>query len=673
MAGNDASTRARVERTGLGLVEVDAGLAALEGLLLQAAVPAQAAAVPIRWPKFLQQQFRGAPPPMFGAFAALAAAAEPKAAGKATSLARKASSRKPGAARRSTRREAASAAAVQSPADREAFMLQQVKDAVASVLGSADVDPQQPLMAAGLDSLSSVELRNSLEAKLGVELPTTLVFDYPSIAALAGFLATKVQPGSAGALPVDEGTADDSDGSEAAQATLRQSRSRRLRSTRRRRHAGAAETKAAGPISTEDHQAFMLQQVKDAVAAVLGSADVDPQQPLMAAGLDSLSSVELRNSLEAKLGVELPTTLVFDYPSIAALAGFLATKVQPGAGAAEEAGSSDGVTASSAESEASVVVRRVTRSRRSQRKRGSGSVAKAADVSAEDHQAFMLQQVKDAVAAVLGSADVDPQQPLMAAGLDSLSSVELRNSLEAKLGVELPTTLVFDYPSIAALAGFLATKVQPGSVGSPPSEGSQSDAASYASEASYSMDEEEAVHALVRSQREPTRDVVAVTGMVVRAPADAFAGIQGLDAVQMVPASRWDLEAHSGEHTRQLHTLGLEVLAPFAPFCNRGPVTSTLRLGPLPVACVLADVFSGLPVRFGSFLAEADLFDAAAFATSDAEAVWMDPQQRLLLEAVRELMLAQAGSTGIEQAARRDVGVFVGLSTVDYLKVGGGG
>ena len=82
-------------------------------------------------------------------------------------------------------------------------------------------------------------------------------------------------------------------------------------------------------------------------------------------------------------------------------------------------------------------------------------------------------------------------------------------------------------------------------------------------------------------------------------------------------------------------------------------------------------MFGGLPVRFGSFLPAADLFDAAAFATSDAEALLMDPQQRLLLEAVGELLLSQAGSTGMEPAMRRDVGVFVGLSTVDYLKVGG--
>lgn len=36
-------------------------------------------------------------------------------------------------------------------------------------------------------------------------------------------------------------------------------------------------------------------------------------------------------------------------------------------------------------------------------------------------------------------------------------AVEFRNSLEAKLGVELPSTLVFDYPSVAAIAAHVAT------------------------------------------------------------------------------------------------------------------------------------------------------------------------------------------------------------------------
>ena len=47
-------------------------------------------------------------------------------------------------------------------------------------------------------------------------------------------------------------------------------------------------------------------------------------------------------------------------------------------------------------------------------------------------------------------------QPLMEAGLDSLGAVELRASLEAAFAQEMPATVTFDYPSIAALANFIA-------------------------------------------------------------------------------------------------------------------------------------------------------------------------------------------------------------------------
>ena len=94
-----------------------------------------------------------------------------------------------------------------------------------------------------------------------------------------------------------------------------------------------------------------------------------------------------------------------------------------------------------------------------------------------------------------------------------------------------------------------------------------------------------------------------------------------------------------------------------------------LTLWSLPATPTPADVFGGLPVRFGSFLPAVNLFDAAAFAISDAEALLMDPQQRLLLEAAGELLLGQTGRPDMATSARREVGVFVGLSTVDYLKV----
>ena len=79
-------------------------------------------------------------------------------------------------------------------------------------------------------------------------------------------------------------------------------------------------------------------------------------------------------------------------------------------------------------------------------------------------QEAVTQQVAAIVQQVMGSSP-DPRQPLMEAGLDSLGAVELRNALSTAFAVELPATVTLDYPSVAALAGFIAS-LQPGSTGS---------------------------------------------------------------------------------------------------------------------------------------------------------------------------------------------------------------
>lgn len=74
-------------------------------------------------------------------------------------------------------RKAAAAAA-----SREAVL-----STVRSILGF-DPAVDQPLMEAGLDSLAAVELRNALAARFGLhQLPATLTFDHPSIAALTRY------------------------------------------------------------------------------------------------------------------------------------------------------------------------------------------------------------------------------------------------------------------------------------------------------------------------------------------------------------------------------------------------------------------------------------------------------------------------------------------------------
>ena len=62
--------------------------------------------------------------------------------------------------------------------------------------------------------------------------------------------------------------------------------------------------------------AVSLDAVLDVVKRTAGSA-IDADAPLMEAGLDSLGAVELRTRLASRLNdVELPETLVFDYPTV---------------------------------------------------------------------------------------------------------------------------------------------------------------------------------------------------------------------------------------------------------------------------------------------------------------------------------------------------------------------
>ena len=59
-------------------------------------------------------------------------------------------------------------------------------------------------MEAGLDSLGAMALRNSVSQHFAIDSPPTLVFDYPSIAAIAALLAQSLPLGEAEAIrPAD--------------------------------------------------------------------------------------------------------------------------------------------------------------------------------------------------------------------------------------------------------------------------------------------------------------------------------------------------------------------------------------------------------------------------------------------------------------------------------------
>ncbi len=93
---------------------------------------------------------------------------------------------------------------------------------------------------------------------------------------------------------------------------------------------------------------------------------------------------------------------------------------------------------------------------------------KLATLPEAEHEATALELVRREVAAVLGHAsaeEVAVDRPFNELGFDSLAAVEMRNRLGQVSGLSLPATVVFDYPTTAALASYLLAEVKGGGDG----------------------------------------------------------------------------------------------------------------------------------------------------------------------------------------------------------------
>ncbi|MFJ6248309.1 MULTISPECIES: SDR family NAD(P)-dependent oxidoreductase [unclassified Streptomyces] len=240
---------------------------------------------------------------------------------------------------------------------------------------------------------------------------------------------------------------------------------------------------------------------------------------------------------------------------------------------------------------------------------GGGAWAdRLAAVPAHERLRTLTALLREQAALVLGhdgTGDVGADRPFKELGFDSLTAVELRNRLGRLTGLALPATVVFEYPTIAELAGHL--------------------------HASLTTEAPENAVAVVRERADD--DPVVVVGMGCRfpggvaSPEDLWRLVSdGVDATGGFPEDRgWDLEKL------------------YDPDPDHKGTTYTRR---------------------GGFLHDAAEFDADFFGMSPREALATDPQQRLLLQITWEA-LERAGIDPHDLKGS-DTGVFVGAMYDDY-------
>ncbi|MFI7311737.1 SDR family NAD(P)-dependent oxidoreductase [Streptomyces hygroscopicus] len=112
-----------------------------------------------------------------------------------------------------------------------------------------------------------------------------------------------------------------------------------LRGVVRVRSKAAADGKAAAPesarvklagLSGAELDRALLDLVRGSAAMVLGHSgaqSIEPDRSFQNLGFDSLAGVEFRNRLNSATGLRLPSTLIFDNPTPAALAEYLRGRV----------------------------------------------------------------------------------------------------------------------------------------------------------------------------------------------------------------------------------------------------------------------------------------------------------------------------------------------------------
>jgi acyl-CoA synthetase (AMP-forming)/AMP-acid ligase II/3-oxoacyl-(acyl-carrier-protein) synthase/acyl carrier protein len=308
-------------------------------------------------------------------------------------------------------------------------------------------------------------------------------------------------------------------------------------------------------------------------------ANADPARPeldvpLVHLGLDLPRALDWIDTLRETLGAEVPPLAFFSRLTMQELAALVLHELaRPVAAGPDDAPAERAVTE-----------------------------ALSGPPSARDVEDWLVDKIASQTGA--DPRDVEVHRPFSFLGLDSMLAVDLAMDLEDWLGRPLPSTLVWDYPTIEAVARYLA------------GEGERAPAA-----------EPAPASPAAREGTEP----IAIVGMACRFPGaadlDAFWEllVDKVDAIRETPEARWSQDLYDPKPGRP----------------------------------------GKMATRWGGFLDDVELFDAGFFGISAREAARLDPQQRIVLETTVEALEHAGIST--DRLAGSATGLYLGKSSHDYL------
>lgn len=220
---------------------------------------------------------------------------------------------------------------------------------------------------------------------------------------------------------------------------------------------------------------------------------------------------------------------------------------------------------------------------------------------------LILKQLKKVVGYTITALD----KSLLEMGIESMKAVQIQKLLQDTFQLDLPVSLIFDYPTINKIADYILKMLDT----EPNKEGKNK--------------------LTIYTKKDRDNELIAVIGMACRFPGGADTPEkfwenlkQGVDAVEEIPSERWDIDRFyepSKEIQGKMYT------------------------------------------KYGGFLNGIDKFDPEFFGISPKEAHSMDPQQRILLEVCWEAI--ENAGLRVKKLEESRTGVFVGISSQDYVEL----